>query len=147
MSLSKNGSAQRVETTLGAFDWLWNLIGQAGGGTTPDEMCSFCDTTGERRITKEQPEEYEEVTVVRQEFNRDTRKFEKVTKKVMRLKEFPDEPHPTEIVENMQYQYMSEGFVKERQMPFCTNVIDKSHQFTWILKELLKHISYVTFFI
>ncbi|MDB4507257.1 hypothetical protein N9064_00045 [bacterium] len=122
MSLSKNGSAYKEAPS--AFDWFWNLIGQTGGGTTPDEMCSFCDITGERRITKEQPEEYEEVTVVRQEFNRDTRKFEKVTKNVMRLKEFPDEPHPTEIVENMQYQYQSEGFVNEKQMPFCTNVID-----------------------
>jgi hypothetical protein len=124
MVAEKNGSAQRGETAPGVFDWFWNLLSQSGGGTTPDEMCSFCDTTGERRITKEQPEEYEEVTVVRQEFNRDTRKFEKVTKNVMRLKEFPDEPHPTEIVENMQYQYMSEGFVNEKQMPFCTNVIE-----------------------
>ena len=122
MIAEKNGSAHREAPS--AFDWFWNLISQAGGGTTPDEMCSFCDTTGERRITKEQPEEYEEVTVERQEFNHDTRKFEMVTKKVMRLKEFPDEPHPTEIIENMQYQYMSEGFVKERQMPFCTNVIE-----------------------
>jgi len=122
MPLSKNGSAHREAPS--AFDWFWNLLSQSGGGTTPDEMCSFCDTTGERRIIKEQPEEYEEVTVVRQEFNRDTRKFERVTKKVMRLKEFPDEPHPTEIVENMQYQYMSEGFVNEKQMPFCTNVIE-----------------------
>lgn len=122
MSFSKNGSAYNEAPS--AFDWFWNLLSQSGGGTSPDEMCSFCDTMGERRIIKEQPEEYEQVTVIRQEFNRETREFEKVTKNVMRLKEFPDEPHPTEIVENMQYQYMSEGFVNEKQMPFCTNVIE-----------------------
>ena len=122
MVTEKNGSTYKEAPS--AFDWFWNLISQTGGGTTPDEMCSFCDTTGERRITKEQPEEYEEVTVKRQEFNHDTRRFERVTKKVMRLKEFPDEPHPTEIVENMQYQYLFEGFVNEKQMPFCTNVIE-----------------------
>lgn len=115
----KNGSAHKE--VPGAFDWFWNLV---GGGITPNEMCSFCSVEGERIITKEKPEEYEEVVVTKQEFNRGTKKFEKVTKKVMRPKEFPDEPHPTEIVENMQYQYMFDGFVKERQMPFCTNVID-----------------------
>ena len=56
MVAEKNGSAYREAPS--PFDWLCNLLGQAGGGTTPDEMCSFCDTTGERRITKEQPEEY-----------------------------------------------------------------------------------------
>ena len=115
----KNGSAHKK--VPGAFDWFWNLV---GGGTTPDEMCSFCSAEGERIITKDKPEEYEEAVVTRQEFNRETKKFEIVTKKVMRLKEFSDEPHPTEIVENMQYQYMFDGFVKERQMPFCTNVIE-----------------------
>ena len=119
MIAEKNGSVYEREPST--FDWFWNLL---GGGTKPDEMCSFCNVEGERIITKEKPEEYEETVVTRQEYNPETRKLEKVTKKVMRLKEFPDEPHPTEIVENMQYQYLSAGFVKERQMPFCTNVIE-----------------------
>jgi hypothetical protein len=87
-------------------------------------VCSICLGSNNKRIVKEHPEVYEEVFSTVREFNKKTRQFEKITKKVMRLKIFDDEPHETETIENSNFQYLEDGFVVEELFPICSKVLN-----------------------
>ena len=92
-----------------------------GGGLDADDVCVICGETGEKKLLKEQPIIMEEREVTRREFNRETRQFEMVTKKVKLPKEMPEVPNPDEIIENTSYQRLQDGFIIDKQLPECTN--------------------------
>ena len=93
-----------------------------GGGLDADDVCVICGETGEKKLLKEQPIIMEEREVTRREFNRETKQFEMVTKKVKLPKEMPEVPNPDEIIENTSYQRLQpDGFIIDSQLPICTN--------------------------
>ena len=89
-----------------------------------ERICAICNVKGIKKITKEQPEIYEESVVTRKEFNKEKRQFETITKTVMRLQELPDEPDVNEIIENNTCQYFQNGFIYEHLIPYCSNVLN-----------------------
>lgn len=92
------------------------------------KICAICNVKGVKKITKEQPEIYEESVVTKRVFNKKIRQFETITKTAMILKELPDEPDTDEVIEHNGYQYFQNGFLKERLIPYCVNFLNnKKH--------------------
>jgi hypothetical protein len=87
-------------------------------------ICGICNVEGIKKITKQQPEVYEETVVTRKEYNKKTRQFETITKTVMKLQELPDEPDEQEIIENNTCQYLENRFIYEHLIPYCSNVLN-----------------------
>ena len=96
-----------------------------------EKICVICNIKGVKKIIKEQPEIYEESVGTQKIFNKKTRQFETITKTTMKLKILPDEPDTNEFIENNTYQYFQNGFLKERPIPYCINVLNN-----------VKHIHY-----